>query len=1213
MARVHRRRRGFRWVALIQCVLLVPSPGCVPGGAIAPQPGVLQYRLPLMLDVPEGQVNLAGGNLLHRRVDLSIDTLFGSLDVGPVYNSATGQWQWPFEMSYDGQTFLDDSGAVHDLSLLADGDAIPGTHWVKLDAQRVKTKGGLVHHFDADSHRLLAITGVDGVRPALVFFGEAAGAGGVRTRAVSQCRGSNVCRLVYRVSYDEEGCVDGIRDRAGRHAVFQNLANCRPDVARDALDLAQGWPGRRYEYAGGLLTSVTNSEGERVEYTYQDGRLVAVAQSGGEGPLFEFHYGFEPVAELFFSVVEDARGGISIYRYDESQRLHEWRDAAGDSTFTTWSGRRPASRVGPDGARINWVFEEDDPVRIELPSGNIVHFTYAPEAQYRSRPGQRPVARIVDSLGLVEERTYDIRGHLVTIQSGAGDVQWLYHDAEGMLSILIDPGGASTWFDGYGEHGHAQEILRGGVGLWRSFDEVGNLVAGPDGRSSVSPGRPGIQRRSFDEDRNLRTLEMAGDSDSAPSVQEAGEVIFSYRSDGKVLGIQRPHGGDAIFEYDAVGRLVERRERVDGAWQSSSYEYTAAGDLSAIELANGMRSEAIYDVAGRPTHLGYRRDGVLEQSVELGWDSGRLASLLDSRLPGVESLAYDAGGRSISVSFPDGEVLERDYDLRSRETARRFRMSAEAEPLRSLGFSYDLADRQTEVFDQGELILMRSFDQGRLAEVGYGNGLTQSFEYAPESNLLQASSLRDPGGWEIASTQMAWSECHGDSYCVVATTRFASWLDGPVPSIFSEENYVMGPRAEFALAEGGHGARLESWAQSFIGGPWSVGAPHYSFDALGNWLGVWQGEERTARFTYNAERNRLVGSDRSVHHEYAWDEAGFMAARDGVAFAWSAAGLLTGIGDSVELEFDSLGRPISIRTPTTISRSLFGGAVAGDANREPVSLDLGEVEIRWDSGERLYRHHDFRGNVQMVTNQAGQSTEFYTYSPFGVAQRYGEGLDSKSFAQGEALGDFLVLGSRVYDPETGRFLSPDPIYHPINQFAYTLGNPLNYWDPGGAAAEQSPMTHRIDLAKKAGASAGAMASILFAGGVSFSSVPLTLLGLGFMLVSALSRLVVIYYQFSVARGKVTIEDLPEGSGTQALDPNSSAEVMSVTDLVACSPLGLGGIGLGADGLGADGPGGNGRGENGRGSWWGSLVGLFQLGVAGLLMTWLRKRRGRLAP
>ena len=97
MARVHRRRAGFRWVALIQCVLLVPSPRLCTRGRNCTPTGRSPIRLPLMLDVPEGQVNLAGGNLLHRRVDLSIDTLFGSLDVGPVYNSATGQWQWPFE------------------------------------------------------------------------------------------------------------------------------------------------------------------------------------------------------------------------------------------------------------------------------------------------------------------------------------------------------------------------------------------------------------------------------------------------------------------------------------------------------------------------------------------------------------------------------------------------------------------------------------------------------------------------------------------------------------------------------------------------------------------------------------------------------------------------------------------------------------------------------------------------------------------------------------------------------------------------------------------------------------------------------------------------------------------------------------------------------------------------------------------------------------
>ena len=339
-------------MALIQCVLLATSAGCVPGGAFAPQPGVLEYRLPLMLDVPEGRVNLAGGNFLHRRVDLSIDTLFGSLEVGAVYNSATGQWQWPFEMTYDGQVFLDDTGALHDVSLLADGEAIPGTHWVKLDAQRVKTKGGRVHHFNALSHRLLAITGVDGMRPALIFFAEAI-AGEVRTTGLSQCREGSVCQRVYAVEYDEGGCVNALEDRAERRAVFQNDADCRPQVARDALDMSEGWPGRRYEYLDGLLTAVTNSEGERVEYTYLAGRLVAVSRPGAEDPLFGFRYGFEPVAELFFSLVEDARGGRSLYRYDESQRFARVAGCRGRLDVDDLVGS--AARI-PDGAR--WCHDD---------------------------------------------------------------------------------------------------------------------------------------------------------------------------------------------------------------------------------------------------------------------------------------------------------------------------------------------------------------------------------------------------------------------------------------------------------------------------------------------------------------------------------------------------------------------------------------------------------------------------------------------------------------------------------------------------------------------------------------------------------------------------------------------------------------------------------------------------------------------------------------
>jgi RHS repeat-associated protein len=681
---------------------------------------------------------------------------------------------------------------------------------------------------------------------------------------------------------------------------------------------------------------------------------------------------------------------------------------------------------------------------------------------------------------------------------------------------------------------------------------------------------------------------MTGVADTEVPVTELAEVTFSYRSDGKIAEIQRPYGGDSIFEYDGAGRLTERRDKVDGQWQAQTYEYSQGGDIFAVELPNGMRSEAVYDVLGRPTRLSYLRSGVIEQSVDLAWSESRLQSLLDSRRPGAESFGYDSGGRVVSVQFPEGEVLEREFDLRSREVTRRYLMAPGAPPLRTLEFVYDLADRQTQILDQGEVILHRSFENERSAQVAYGNGLTQSFEYAPESSLLKASALVDGAGWTIAWTEIGWTECLSNAYCIEVSTTIDPFTPGPVDYLSVAENYAVGPRPEFMSTEGGVGARLGIWSQAFSYGPPSTGDHNYLFDVLGNSLGAFRGENWASRFTYNAERNRLLSSDRHGHHEYEWDEAGFMTTRDGVPFTWNAAGLLTGIGDSVELERDSLGRPMRVRLPEGISRPLFGGMVAGDSNRQPVSLDLGEVAIRLAGGDRIYRHHDFRGNVQLVSDDEGRILEFYTYSPFGVENQFGEGLDTKTFAQGQRLDDFLVLGSRVYDPETGRFISPDPVYHPINQFAYTLGNPLDFWDPGGQTAEVSPMNNPIEVAERAAGVAGSMGAILLAGGSNFTSLPLTLLGVSFLVVSALSRLVVVYYQFLVAKGRVTIEDLSGAGGTEGLEAPQSAESVMGSDLVACSPLALS--------------------TNRSSPWLGGLLVPLQMLLAGLLVTWLRRRR-----
>jgi len=87
-----------------------------------------------------------------------------------------------------------------------------------------------------------------------------------------------------------------------------------------------------------------------------------------------------------------------------------------------------------------------------------------------------------------------------------------------------------------------------------------------------------------------------------------------------------------------------------------------------------------------------------------------------------------------------------------------------------------------------------------------------------------------------------------------------------------------------------------------------------------------------------------------------------------------------------------------------------------------------------------------------VTDDTGAVVRSYTYRAFGLESAEGEAVDARTFAQGEELGDVIRLGVRLYDPEVGRFLSPDPIYQVLNQYSYAEGNPVELWDPDGRAA-----------------------------------------------------------------------------------------------------------------------------------------------------------------
>jgi len=1045
-----------RCLAVVQIFALVLAPGCAHPVSIDPIPGVLDYRGPLQVHVPGAVVDVAGGNLHLRRVDLTLETLVTTVEIGAVYNSTSRSWLWAWESSYDGTTFVDPSGAVHDVTTVADGEVVPGTHWVKLDATQMETKGGLTHTFDPNTHRLTRLHWRAAGGPFLSY--DVAPVLGVdRVVGMSQCLPFHGCTPVFDIRYTMMGCVREITDRAGRVADYTSDDQCRPVAARDGFDVAQGRPGWRYTYEAGLLTSATNSEAERTAYRYLDGRLTLVWQQGDGVRMTSFEYGSDASSGLHYTRVVDPRGGLSTFRYDDEGRLHRFVDAVGDETTYIWNGLRPAAVTDAAGATTATTWLDDAPVSLTLPTGNVLSITYADGAVNRADPHARAIARITDSIGLVETRGYD--GWLTAVGNGEGEIHGYGRNWDGTISEVNRPDGTFSWLADHGEHGYAAEVITSAHTDYREFDAVGDLVEGTDIRDALSPGRPGIRKVAFDGDRNVRTVERVGhdalgDTDTALHLLE-----IDRRSDGRVSRITRPYGADTEHVYDGFGDLVERREIVDGVWQVTRFEYDAAGNLIAVERPNGMRRELQRDAVGRVTRLTLLQDGVEVQSMQSVFVQGRLVSRLDSVHGAPELFAHDGAGRVVRIVHPRGEVTDIDYDARSREVRRTYRMAPGAPPVRTIERAYDLADREIELRDDGVVVLSRSFSGGHIDTITYGNGLVRTHTYDPTFGLLTNTKLQRPGvsTW-IEETQIGYAQCLGlNALCLGTQTNLPGWSGGP-PAAVSLEGYRLGLVPNGPDPLGTPGATVQVWQPENLALGLEYDYGRHWFDALGNWLGVSDLGVPKREMTFNAERNRLLSVQGDVDHTYAWDAAGFLVERDGDTLTWSPNGRPTSIGPSITLQWDSLGRQVSSTIDGVTTTSLFGGEIVGDANGLPLGLDLDEVSIDLVSGNRLYRHLDFRKNIMLVTDDAGDPVLHHTYGPFGVEQTYGTVPDDRTFAGGRGLGGFLLLGSRLYDPAIGRFISPDPIYQYVNQFSYTLGNPVFLWDPTGGHAEASGVT-----------------------------------------------------------------------------------------------------------------------------------------------------------
>jgi RHS repeat-associated protein len=1028
---------------------------------LAPAPGLVELSEAARVSVPGGHVNAAGGNYFHAGASLSLDTRLGEYSLGVVYNSAQG-WTFGVDVSYQNGNLRDASGARIPLAALADGAAAPGTHWVKLDGTRAKTKGGLVHEFDPLTSRLAAMYWSSALYPRLRFVPVQLG-GVTRTERIEQCTSASACTLAFALTHDGAGRIVRIDDRAGRSARFTYDASGRLSSSRDGLDVARGWPGERYEYVGNFLAAIVSSEGERIEIASDAaGRATQVRAVGAGDPTWRFTYGFVNATSVATTTSTDPLGHATTFAIDTLHRVQSIANPLGERTTFTWSGQRPASRTLPDGTATRWTWADDDIATETLPSGNVRRFTYAPGGVNRDRPNARALAELGDTLGLVERRGYDAQGRLTSSENGAGEATTFSYAADESLARIELPGGAATHFDATGEHGHPTRVSLDGV-AWKdlALDAVGNALTG----ARPSPYSGGVAQAAYDEDRNPSTYFVLDHPEGATPTSHA--IALEYRSDRQLTRVARPYGGEITWLRDALGRVTELRERVSlsatpaNAWSVTRYEYDLAGRMLAVERANGMRSETAYDAAGRVLRQRALRQGAVEREVEFEYAQGRLARAYSPAGDFDEQLTYDASGQARAVRHTLGETTRVARDVRGRTVSVAFAMQGGA-PLVTLTSAYDDANREISAAALGVDVVRRTYQGGRISERSYGNGVQVTSYAWPGLGVESAKDIMNAMG-PVAHCD--YDRSAGFDAALVADDCTVFPLQPLKGDLTQSYGYASSTQPI------GADRRLVS---SLI----STGQARFTYDHLSNvsgstlieYLSPWSAIYQRRSVGFNAEHNRaLTTRDENpvspATWQHAYDEAGFETSRTATSaqggaktttFAWTATGRIAQIATDGVVDagftYDALGRRASLTRNGYTRHWRFGGVVEFAFTGAPLWIDLGEVSIN-PLGYHRYRVPDARGNTQFVFDSAGALVHTATYGAYGEAHTRGQTNIDFGFARGTHIatgaGEFVWLGERLLDPRTGRFNSPDPVWNPINAYAYTFGNPAEFWDESG--------------------------------------------------------------------------------------------------------------------------------------------------------------------
>lgn len=798
----------------------------------------------------------------------------------------------------------------------------------------------------------------------------------------------------------------------------------------------------------GNCEAITNELGQTTLYEYDDfGRCTSYTEPLN-APDWTGNYQTNVPSRTWFWVYDRVDGdGNSISSYAHTSK--NWRLQI-EPPYDAVGNRR--SKVRHYDMNDQLVFEYDSAI---LPPGGS--WVYPADAALHSyeydENGQKKA--YTDPQGRLTTYDYDLRNRLwktnETVNTIPRTTETLY-DTTGNKEFVIFPDSTMQ--------------------RWENYDAFGQ------------------PRKFYDERNNLTDLDYWP---WGPMKKLAQVTTHRIRDPASGGGIEDQL---TAFFPDLVGRPW-RTHFPDGSYEENAYEF---GQLKSWRTRKGQTKYIHYDARGREdSHSWENLNGNCDPTanneaapcISRSWDDANRLSAISNIFSSID-YGYDNAGQMIwegdeiagsggrtqtnyfrypdgsiaHLHYPGGHYIRRDYTVRGQ--------------LSAVGWDDDENNWWMQLAHYTYL-----FD-GKVDKVDYGNGMTSDLSYDPRGFVSSVQHNRTATGEVIAS----------HSYTRDTRDRIVSLQKGYNPTSNPLENR-RGDR--FRYDE--EGQLLEGWynaADPANSGAGNTRYDGFAYDALGN---------RTQN-NYVASRGltSFVRRDNGLNQYSSWTPSSIY--HDDTYPGWSPPGNGVVMAEGwITASYNALNQPIAIWSPAyqgTSDVAYFGFDPLGRCVKRWVS-DSGDVysnpatyfhydgwnllqegsnawgparvyvqgnrvdEIVWSAntftGEQAFHHYDARGHCTLLTDSVGNILEQYEYDAFGQPYFYDPTFQLVGsstvgnrflFTGREWLSDLKLYDyrNRMYQPELGRFLQPDPKQFAAgdyNLYRYCHNDPVNKNDPFGLA------------------------------------------------------------------------------------------------------------------------------------------------------------------